>query len=256
MATDNATSTPSTPEAPAVTRTRAKPLLASAAIVLALGVAAMVWHATSHAGPGVISTSHGADGVKTVELDGFNGKVTVSVNGSQIAANVQPVNGDQSPGLEFHLDQATHVLTLACFEQHTGKGPIACPATEYKVSVPAGMGVTLQLLNGQATVTDVSGPVSITAKSAYVEAQGLKTPDFTAAITSGTLNATFTAAPTNVAVTVASAQATLHLPGTVSYNVQQKTTSAYVQVSIPQAADSTHIVQATANSGEIGLVTD
>lgn len=252
MATDNATSTP---EAPEVIRTRAKPLLASAAIVLALGVAAMIWHATSHSAPGVISTSHGADGVKSVELDGFNGKVTVSVNGSQVAATAQPVNGNESPGLEFHLDQSTHVLTLACFEEGTGRGPVACPATEYKVSVPAGMGVTLQLLNGQASVTDVSGPVSITAKSAYVEARGLKTPDFTATITSGTLDASFTTAPADVAVTVSSAQATLRLPGTVSYDVQQKTTSAYVQVSIPQAADATHVVRATASSGEIGLLT-
>ena len=251
MARDNATSTP---EAPAVTRTRAKPLLASAAIVLALGVAAMIWHADSHSAPGAISTTHGADGVQTVELAGFNGKVTVGVNGSQIVATAQPANGDVGPGLEFHLDDTTHVLTLACYDQHTGKGPIACPATEYKVSVPAGMGVKLQLLNGQATLSDLSGPVSITANSAYALAQNLKTNDFTATITSGTLNATFATPPTHVAVTVDSAQAALHLPGTVTYDVQQQTTSAYVQVSIPQAADATHSVQANANSGEISLL--
>ena len=251
MATDNATSTP---EAPAVTRTRAKPLLASAAIVLALGVAAMVWHASEHSVPGAVSTTHGADGVQTVQLDGFNGKVTVGVNGSQIAATAQPVDGDVAPGLEFHLDDTTHVLTLACYDEHTGKGPIACPATEYKISVPAGMGVKLQLLNGQATLSDLSGPVSITASSAYTLAQNLKTTDFTATITSGTLNATFATAPTHVAVTVDSAQATLHLPATASYAVQQQTTSGYVQVSIPQAPAAPHSVLATANSGEISLL--
>jgi len=251
MARDSATSTP---EAPAVTRTRAKPLLASAAIVLALGVAAMTWHANSHHAPGPVSTSHGADGVKTVELDGFNGKVTIGVAGSQIAATAQPVSGNVAPGLEFHLDAATHVLTLACHDEHTGKGPIACPATEYKISVPAGMGVQLQLLNGQATLTDLSGPLKITASSAYVDAQALKTNDFTAAITSGTLNATFATAPTQAAVTVTSAQATLHLPATTSYAVRQKTTSAYVQVAIPQAPTAPHTVVATATSGEISLL--
>lgn len=251
MATDNATTTP---EAPAVTRTRAKPLLASAAIVLALGVAAMIWHAGSHPGPGAVSTTHGADGVQTLELDGFNGKVTLGVNGSQIAATAQPVNGDVAPGLEFHLNDQTHVLTLACFDEHSGKGPIPCPATEYKISVPAGMGVQLHLLNGQATLSDLSGPLQITASSAYVLAQDLKTPDFTATITSGTLNTTFASAPTHVAVTVTSAQASLHLPGTVSYAVQQQTSSAYVQVSIPQAPGAAHTVQANANSGEISLL--
>jgi hypothetical protein len=255
MATDNATAT-TTPETPAATRTRAKPLLASAAIVLALGVAAMIWHATSHPAPGVVSTSHGADGVKTVELDGFNGKVTIGADGSaQIAATAQPVNGDVAPGLEFHLDSSTHVLTLACYDQQTGKGPIACPATEYKVSIPAGIGVTLHLLNGQASLTALSGPVSITAASAYVDAEGLKTSDFNAAIANGTLNATLVTAPANVEVSVTSAQATLHLPGTVDYNVQQQTTSAYVQVGIPQSAQSTHNVLAKADSGEISLVT-
>jgi hypothetical protein len=255
MATDNATAT-TTPDAPAVTRTRAKPLLASAAIVLALGIGAMVWHATGHHAPGAVSASHGSDGVKTVRLDGFNGNVAVGETGSaQIAATAQPVNGDVAPGLEFHLDDATRTLTLACYDQQTGNGPIACPATQYKVSVPAGIGVTLQLLNGQASLTGLSGPVSVTAASAYVDALGLKTSDFTAAITNGTLNATLLTAPTHVDVSVTSAQATLHLPGTVSYAVQQQTTSAYVQVTVPQSPSSTHSVLAKADNGEISLLT-
>jgi hypothetical protein len=261
MSTDNATepqegtARPNAAAAAPIARTRAKPLLASAGIVFALGVAAMIWHSTSRPGPGVVSASHGSDGVKTVVLDGFNGKVTVGVDGSaQVSATAQPVNGNQAPGLEFHLDAATQVLTLACFDEHSGKGPIPCPASEYKVSVPAGMGLTLHLLNGQASLTGLSGPVSITASSAYAQAQGLRTPDFTATITNGTLAASFTSAPAHVSVSVTSAQATLHLPATASYRVRQQATSAYVQVSIPQSATATHSVLATADSGEISLL--
>ncbi|MBR7837202.1 DUF4097 family beta strand repeat protein [Actinospica durhamensis] len=291
MATDNATEqgqgTASAPAAPAVTRTRAKPLLASAAIVFGLGVTAMIWHATSHPAPGAASASHGADGVKLVELDGFNGKLTVAADGSaQIAATAQPVDGDQAPGLEFHLNAATHVLTLACYDRDGGQDPIPCPADAYAVSLPSGVGLTLNKFSGQADLADLSGPVALTASSVDINAVGLKTADFTAAVTSGTLNAVFATAPTAVDVSISSAQATLHLPGTVEYTVQQQVTSGYVGVSIPQAAGATpgagatptpsatdttgatnptgtatattaaHTVLAKVNSGEISLVTN
>lgn len=254
---DSATPSASTPiQSPDVMRTRAKPLLASALIVLALGITATIWHATDHPAPGASSTSHGSDGVRSVRIDDFTGKLTVTGGGStQIAATAQPVSGDQAPGLEFHLDAATKVLTLACFDQHRAD-KVPCPATEYKITLPAGIGMTLTMRDGQATLTGLDGPVAITASSAYVDAQALRTPAFTAAITNGTLNAAFTRPPTRVAVDVASAQATLRLPRTATYSVQQQVTSAYVQVALPQSPTATHRVLATANSGEISLLTD
>ncbi len=256
MATENATEQEQQTEAPAVTRTRAKPLLASAAIVLGLGIAAMIWHAGHHPAPGAVSTSHGADGVTAVALSDFSGNLTVLAGGSaQIAATAQPVSGDRAPGLEFHLNASTHLLTLACYDQNGGQA-IPCPATQYKISLPAGMGLNLIGFTGQATLTDLSGPVDLSGKSVYVDAQGLKTPSFTATVTSGTLNAAFAQAPAKVDVAVTSAQATLHLPGTVSYAVRQQTTSGYVQVSIPQSNAATRTVLAAANSGEISLLTN
>jgi DUF4097 and DUF4098 domain-containing protein YvlB len=149
-----------------------------------------------------------------------------------------------------HGNAATHVLTLGC------SAPAACPTTTYTVLVPAHMGVTLHEVSGQATLTNLSGPVSITASSADTTAQDLRTTDFTAAIISGTLNASFATPPTHVSVSVTSAQASLLFPATAKYDVQQQTVSADVQVAIPQSSTSTHTVQVSATSGEINLATN
>lgn len=227
----------------------ATPLAIVGVIVLVLVVGAIAWHsgrpAPGGAPAGPVSLSHGADGVDTVELDGFKGKLTVGVDASgQITATAQP-------DAVFRLDAATHVLTLTC----AGADPAACPSANLALLVPAHVGLTLHELSGQATLTGLSGPVVITATSADTTAVALDTSDFTATVTSGTLDAGFAAAPAHVAVSVTSAQAAVHLPGGVAYDVRQQSVSADIQVDVPQSAASAHTVQATATSGSIELTT-
>jgi hypothetical protein len=246
VATDNATG-----EAPEASRlrelTRSTPLTVAGIVVLVFALAAVVWHSASgHQAPdGAMSISHGP-----------NGKLTIGVDGSgQISATAQPGSGHGAPDAAFRLDPATHVLTLTCTGPQPGAEPVACPAADYAVLVPAHVGVTLHELSGQATLTGLSGPVTITATSADTTATALNTADFTADITSGTLDATFTTAPAHIALSVTSAQAALHLPGTVSYAVRQRSVSADIQVAVPQSTVSAHTVQATATSGSIDLTT-
>lgn len=262
MTADNATDQGPGRAAPQAPRrrefTRSTPLAIAGIIVLVLALAAIVRHSASGrpAPSGAMSISHGADGVQSVELDGFNGKLTVGVDGSgQISATAPPGSGHGAPSAVFRLNPATHILTMTCVDPRTGAGPVACPAADYAVLVPAHVGVTLHELSGQATLTGLSGPVTITAASADTTAVALNTTDFTANITSGTLDASFASAPTHVALSVTSAQAALHLPGTVSYDVRQQSVSADIQVAIPQSTGAAHTVQATATSGSIELTT-
>lgn len=262
MATDNATDEgleSSTPSGSFVRKAgRSTPLAIAGVFVIVFAVAAIAWHsAAGHPAPGgPMSISHGPDGVDTLELDGFNGKLTVGVDGSgQITATAQPGSGHGAPNAAFRLNPATHILTLTCTDPGTGDEPVACPAADYTVLVPAHVGLTLHELSGQATLTGLSGPVTITAASADTTAVALNTTDFTADITSGTLDASFVTAPAHVTVSVTSAQAALRLPGSVSYDVRQQSVSADVQVAIPQSTASAHIVQATATSGSIDLTT-
>lgn len=236
---------------------RSMPLLIAGGLALALVLLAVVWHNSSSHQTAMQATNvqHAAAGVSTVELDGINGSLTVGVgNSAQISATAQPANGHSAPALVLKLNAATHVLTLICPNSNGGSAA-TCPASTYAVLVPAHVGVTLHEVSGQAVLTGLSGPISITAASADTSAQGLLTTDFSAAITSGTLNASFATAPTHVSVTVISAQASLQFPASASYDVRQKSVSADIQVNIPQSSTSVHTVQVSATSGEINLGT-
>lgn len=240
--------------------TRSTPLLVAAVVVLVLVILAVAWHrSSSRATVSATSTQYGAAGVSSVELDGINGTLAVGVgNSSEVSATAQPVDGRGAPGLTFHWNSATHVLALQCSDSNGG-GAVAvpCPASTYAVLVPAHVGVTLREMSGQAHLVGLSGPVSITASSADTTVQGLRSADFTAAITSGTLKATFATAPTHVLVSVISAQASLDFPASAStsYDVIERTVSADIQVAIPQSSTSTRTVQVAATSGEISLGT-
>lgn len=244
------------PRPPGPGHLRALPIVLIGVVVFVLIVAAMVWRsAVDHSPPAAVSLSRAAAGVRSVDLVGFNGRVTVAVgDGSRITASAQPVDGRRAPNLALRADSATGHLSLTCTGPGPAAGAIPCPATTYSVLVPPRVAVSLREDSGQAALIGLSGPISITASSADTTAQALRTDDFTASITSGTLDATFASAPAHIAVTVISAQASLRLPAATAYNVQQQAVSASIDVAVPRSATSAHTIQATATSGEISLV--
>ncbi|HEV2638560.1 MAG TPA: DUF4097 family beta strand repeat-containing protein [Actinocrinis sp.] len=193
---------------------------------------------------GAAAGSYSAVGITTVELDGFSGNITVTAaQTAQITDTVQ--NGKPLS----QLDSATHTLRLFCA---AGAG---CPSGNYVVTIPEHVGLVLHQASGQTQLVGLSGPVDITASSANTMATGLTTPDFTAVITSGRLDASFSAAPAKISVSVVSAQATLHLPAAATYAVAQQVASGNVQVQVPQDPNSTHVIDAAVTSGQVTLVT-
>lgn len=254
--------TPST--APSAARTqrltaRSTPLLIAGALALILVLIAVAWHTTSN-DPAATSattttTQYTAANVTTIDIDGINGTLTVGArNTPQITATAEPANGHPAATLTFHRGAATNILDLICTSPNSTTP--TCPTSTYTVLVPAHMGVTLHEVSGQATLTNLSGPLSITASSANTTVQGLSTTDFTATIISGTLSATFTTPPTHVSISVTSAQASLLFPSNATYDVQKQAVSADIQVAIPQSPTSPHTVHASATSGTINLATD
>jgi hypothetical protein len=251
---------------------QARPLAAAAAAAGVLIVIAAVWHAHEDSassalppgaapvtvGPGAETRSFEASGVGLVELDGFNGKLAIGLGDSTRVTVTSSAGPANAPSPYFRMNAAAHTLVLACAVPPAAgstPAPAACPAADYVVSVPAGMGVSLNELSGQANLVGLSGPVSITATSADTTAQNLRSPGFTAAVTSGTLDASFATAPAHVAVSVTSAHATLRLPGSVGYNLTRQAVSADIEVGVPVSPSSPYGVQAVATSGEISLVT-
>lgn len=235
---------------------RALPLVVVGALVIVLVVAMIAWRSGSgHPAPATVSTSRGVAGVRSVDLNGLSGRVTIAVgDASQVTASALPVDGHAAPGLAFRMDTATGHLSLVCSGPGAVPGTIICPATTYSVLVPPHVAVSLRENSGQATLIGLSGPIAVTASSIDITAQALRTDDFTASIISGTLDATFASAPAHVAVTVTSAAASLHFPGATAYEVQQHAVSAHIDVGVPQSATSTRVIQATATSGTINLI--
>jgi hypothetical protein len=199
--------------------------------------------APSPGGPlsGPVLTNLSAAGVDTVDIDGISGQVTITAAPDNVIGDVGS-NGS----LLYKLDSSTHTLRLYCSSG-------SCPADDYIVTIPEHVGLTLRQVSGQTTLTDLSGPVDITAASTSMSAAGLDTNSFTASITSGQLNATFNSVPRQVAITVVSAQATVHLPGDAQYAVTQHVTSGNVGVEIPQNPNARDTVDATVVSGQITL---
>lgn len=235
---------------------RALPLLIVGALVIALIIAMIMWRSNSgHPATATVSVSRDVAGVRSVDLNGLGGRVTIAVgDGSQITASALPVDGHAAPDLAFRMDPATGDLYLICSGPGTAPSAISCPATTYSVLIPQHVAVSLREDSGQATLIGLSGPVAVTASSIAITAQALSTDDFSASITSGTLDATFASTPAHVAVTVTSAEASLHLPDATAYQVQQHAVSAHIDVGVPQSAASTHVIQATATSGTINLL--
>lgn len=195
------------------------------------------------AGSGNALTNISAAGVGTVEIDGIAGKVTVT------AAATTVVSATGSSGsLLYQLDSATHILHLFC----PGSGQ--CPSAVYTLTIPEHVGLTLHQISGQTTLADLSGPVVITASSTGMSAVGLESASFTASITSGQLDASFTTVPLAVALTVVSAQVTVHLPGAAQYAVSQHVTSGEVGIGVRQSPNAHNTVDATIVSGQISLV--
>jgi hypothetical protein len=103
-------------------------------------------------------------------------------------------------------------------------------------------------------VTGLDAPLRITATNADISASGLRSADLAAEVTSGHLSAAFATPPRRVSISLASAQATLRLPGRVAYRVTQEVTSGYVRGAIRQAGNATHSVTARIDDGELELL--
>jgi hypothetical protein len=131
----------------------------------------------------------------------------------------------------------------------------ASPCTEdYQLVMPATDALVLRQSSAQLTLSGLAGPVSVAATNVQVTATGMRASALIATITSGTLSASFDAAPSLVSVTLMSAQGTLRLPASTTYQVTQQVDEGTVAIHVPQAGTATHRVTARITSGDLELL--
>jgi hypothetical protein len=187
--------------------------------------------------------------VGAIDFQGVAGQLTiVGTRSSQVVLTGQLEGAGAGP-VETSRDGVGGALLMS----------VQCvpgrPCTEnLRLAVPAGTQASVRQPGGRIVVSGLSGPLSITANNADVSVHGLRSPDLTAIITGGHLNASFAAAPRQVSITLASAQATLRLPPRVAYRVVPQVTFGYIHVAIPQTRATTRTVTAHIDSGELELL--
>jgi Putative adhesin len=220
--------------------------VAVVAIAAALVVVALVGAARG-GNPGQISVTAGSVG--TVDLQAVPGQVRiVGADTSQVTMTGQLHWTGPHAVVASRADRG-HVLRLSY------RCAAGSPCTgNYLLVVPRRTAVVLRQPAGHVIISGLASSLRITAGRVDISATGLRCPALTAVITSGHLSATFDAAPQRVSVTLASAQATLRLPGRVDYAVSSQVTSGYVHVGIPQASSAARTVTARIDSGELELL--
>ncbi|MGO8885756.1 MAG: hypothetical protein ACLPUO_28025 [Streptosporangiaceae bacterium] len=225
-----------------------------AVAVLALAAAVAVVVAVVHAAaPARGATSRGVDlaagSVRAVNFQGVPGRIVITgASVRQVRLTGQLHWTGRAPAVTARLNRGTGVLTLAfrCVR--------ASPCTENcRLVLPQRTAVTVRQPSADVVLADLAGPVSITARSDDIGATGLRSPSLTASITSGHLTGVFSVPPRRIAVTLASAQATLRLPVTACYAVTSRVTSGYVHVGVPRSATASDSVTASIDSGELEL---
>jgi hypothetical protein len=230
-------------------RPRSMAFLASGVALVAVTAAAAAAAAASARGGTTRAVFVTAGSVRTVDLEAVPGQLTiVGVAGGRVSLTGQLDWTGHAPVATTELVRA-HLLRLSY------RCAPASPCTaNWRLAVPWRTAIDLRQPAGHVVISGLAGPLRITAESVDVSATGLNSPELQAAITSGHLDAVFETPPTQVSVSLTSAQATLSLPGTAAYAVSTQVIAGYVHVGIPQAANATHAVTARVVSGELELL--
>ncbi len=155
-----------------------------------------------------------------IDFQGVPGRLVIVGTGPGKVTLAGQLHGDGgAPALESRFDRASGVLTLSV------RCPPAAQCTQdLRLAVPAGTGTAVRQPGGRVVVTGLDAPLRITATNADISASGLRSADLAAVVTSGHLSAAFAAPPRQVSISLASAQATLRLPGRVAYRVTREVT--------------------------------
>jgi hypothetical protein len=223
--------------------------VAVAALVIVAVLVAAARGSSGGGNPATRAVSVVAGPVQTVELQGVPGQVTIL---GRVTSRVTLTG-------ELHSSGAGTVVASQRDNGRVLRLYYRCAAAtscteSLLLVVPWRTAIVLRQPAGHVVMSGLAGPLRITASNVDISATGLRSPSMTASITSGHLSAAFAKAPGRVGIMLLSSQATLRLPASVRYAVRSQVTSGYVQVGLPQASRSAHLITVRIVSGELSLL--
>ncbi len=236
-----------------------------AAAVLAVGLAATL--AGCYVDVGGLSqrtSSYQVPGaVQTLVVNVQVGSVHVTGGGPGPVSVTEHISyRHTAPAPTHQLTAGTLTLNSHCPAMETcsvGYDVTVPPATAVQVSDSVGV-IQLDSLSGPVTahtnagdvkLAAMSGPVQISDHAGSILGQNVSSGRAVLGTSVGGINVTFSAAPAMITATATVGSVTLHVPGTVAYNVAATASVGSATVSVTRSPGSPHVITASTRTGSI-----
>ena len=119
------------------------------------------------------------------------------------------------------------------------------------LKVPRGLGVTVRLGVGQIRLNGLSGTIAASTDAGQIQAAGMSGPRVRLTTGAGMIGAEFTVPPQLVYARSDTGSVAIRVPSGTAYKVTASTQVGSVRITVPQAADSSHVIRATTGTGAV-----
>ena len=121
----------------------------------------------------------------------------------------------------------------------------------FDLTVPRGLGMTVRLQVGQIRLSGLSGTITASTGVGQIQASGMSGPRVRLTTGPGMISAGFTVPPQQIVARSGIGSVTIRVPSGTAYRVSASTQVGSVRVSVPRAAASSHVIQATTGTGTV-----
>lgn len=162
-------------------------------------------------------------------------------------------------------------ISIAAHLDYRGRAPVitrrvirhrlnlsyTCPSgsrdcgVSFDVTVPRGIGALVQLSVGDIRLTGLSGVISAYTQIGQIQASGMSAEAIVLRTGTGMISAGFTVPPQLVYAHAGTGSVAIRVPSGTAYKVAASTQVGSVRITVPQAADSTHVIRATTGTGTV-----
>ncbi|MGC0416551.1 DUF4097 family beta strand repeat-containing protein [Embleya sp. AB8] len=208
-----------------------------------------------------VDTGHDAE-KKTTSYD-----VTQTVKSLKVdsaAGNVKVTEGDVK---NVQVTEKQHYDNTAPTTTHNvdGNGQLVldynCASKKacfvaYDVTIPrGGAGIDVRTDAGNVTLRDLTGTLNLHTGAGKIDGEGLTSAKVTAQTSAGSIDLTFTKAPTDVSAKTNAGRATVRVPGGTQYATDVSTTVGDTDVKVSRNDQSPNHVKVHTDAGQARLLT-
>ncbi len=187
-------------------------------------------------------------GIRRIMITTDNGDVDVDAGTGDIEIDALIAEHDKGDG-EWTVDVAgdTLVVTGTC-----DAGWFDRCAVGFRITVPAGLDVTVQTNNGDIDLQGLSGSIDLTTNNGEIDGTRIDAGSVQATSDNGDVNLTFSTAPDDVVAYSDNGDVTIEVPPTDDdYQVDASSDNGHVQVAVPTDPQAQRTINAESGNGNV-----